>query len=206
MLSHGMLQNKYTKWYFSIVDSYSKQIEEGIYCENHHIMPKCIELYNSKENFVRVRMKDHVILHHLLTKMFKGQIKYKMMQSYHATVFMKGSIHSPIRIERARSYVVETKKGSNNWMYGRTKEKNHFYGKQHTEESKNQTSNNRKGKCMGENNPNSKFSDLLIENIRMLYNKTDLEGRKIYTQTELANMFGVSQSQVHYIVNFKQRL
>ena len=50
MLQYGMIENKYTKWYFNIVDSYQdKNISLDIYCENHHIMPKCIELDNSKK-------------------------------------------------------------------------------------------------------------------------------------------------------------
>ena len=105
MLSHRMLENKYTKWYFSIVESYhGKIIPEDAYCENHHIMPKCIEKDNSKENIVRIRVKYHVILHHLLTKMFKGKIYYQMMAAYVVVVRMNNEKQLPIRIERAKKY------------------------------------------------------------------------------------------------------
>lgn len=46
--------------------------------------------------------------------------------------------------------------GENNPMYGadRSGTKGAFYGKCHTEETKNKISESRKGKCVGENNPN----------------------------------------------------
>ena len=133
-----MLDNKYSKWYFNIINSYnSSNIPENIYCENHHIMPKCIELNNLSENIVCVRMKDHVIFHHLLTKMFEGNIKRKMMHSYHRIIFGKNNeIQTPIRIERARKLHVENMSGENHHMWGKFGEKHSSWGRKQTKEAK----------------------------------------------------------------------
>ena len=53
-----MLENKYTRKYFNIIENYhTKTIPENAHCENHHIMPKCIEINNSKEHIVSLRVK-----------------------------------------------------------------------------------------------------------------------------------------------------
>ena len=215
MLHYEMIENKYTKWYFSIIDSYPTEIEEGIYCENHHIMPKCIENNNSKENIVCVRMKDHVILHHLLTKMFECKIKYKMMCAYHRIVFgNEKEKQSPIRIERAKLLLFMSMVGENSPRYGvkdsiesiekrkqTWKEKmNSGYihpnvGKQRSLEIRQKISEKKKDKHIGENNPNAKLVEKQIIKIYELWNS------KQYTQQQIANMIDTSKSNINAIVN-----
>jgi hypothetical protein len=62
------LQNKYTRWYYSIVDrAKSRTFVE--HKETHHIIPKCLGGKNSKENLVDLTGKEHFLCHLLLTKM-----------------------------------------------------------------------------------------------------------------------------------------
>ena len=218
-----MLENKYSKWYFNIINSYnSLSIPENIYCENHHIMPKCIEVNNSSENIIRVRMKDHVILHHLLTKMFGGNIKRQLQTAYYATVILNKIKCSPLQIERARNLNSEAKKGTklteetkqkiSKGMKGKYEDiKNPMWGttwsekrkKEHSEKMKEKTftekhrqnlSKARKGKCVGEKSNSSKLIECQVVEIRKLYTTIKT------TQKKLADMFGVSMSCIQAII------
>jgi NUMOD3 motif len=44
--------------------------QEGIYYENHHILPKCLNGSNKKENKVLLTAKEHFICHKLLTYIY----------------------------------------------------------------------------------------------------------------------------------------
>ena len=60
--------NKYTRWYFNIIDNRKKNIPDG-YFEKHHIIPKCLGGSNDKNNLVKLTAREHFICHLLLTKM-----------------------------------------------------------------------------------------------------------------------------------------
>ena len=74
------LQNKYTKWYFSIINNaldrnWTKK-NSSMRLEGHHIIPKSI-LKN--KDIVYLTPKEHFICHLLLTKMVDGNNKIKMI-------------------------------------------------------------------------------------------------------------------------------
>lgn len=90
------LNNKYTKWYLSIIETASSRIknttkrksrQEAVallgYVERHHIWPQC--LCESKDdrlsasNQVYLTAREHFVCHHLLTKMFEGKAMFQMM-------------------------------------------------------------------------------------------------------------------------------
>lgn len=74
------LDNKYSRWYFSIV---SKDDQSDI-IEIHHIIPRCLGGSNDKSNLVKLSLKKHLLVHHLLTKMTEGFIRRKMLYAYKA--------------------------------------------------------------------------------------------------------------------------
>lgn len=74
------LQNKYTKWYYSIINN-AKTRNIIIYSEKHHIIPRSLGGDNSTENIVKLTAREHFICHLLLTKMTVGQPKYKMLSA-----------------------------------------------------------------------------------------------------------------------------
>ena len=86
------LQNKYTKWYYSIV-SLAKARDTNInqYLEKHHIIPRSMEGSNNKDNIVALTGREHFVCHVLLTKMTSGVAHYKM-------------VHAAIGMKRARKY------------------------------------------------------------------------------------------------------
>lgn len=71
------LQNKYTKWYNSIIFKAQNRNISG-YTENHHILPKSLGGTDNKSNLVRLTAREHFICHLLLLKMVSGQEKIKM--------------------------------------------------------------------------------------------------------------------------------
>ena len=71
------LQNKYTKWYNSIIFSAEHRTLIG-YSEKHHIIPKSLGGTNNLKNIVSLTAREHFICHWLLTKMTTGQDKMKM--------------------------------------------------------------------------------------------------------------------------------
>jgi hypothetical protein len=76
------LDNKYTKWYYSIITNASIRKENLGYVEKHHIIPRSLGgSKTSKNNIVCLTPKEHFICHLLLTKMVKGQQQYKMLKA-----------------------------------------------------------------------------------------------------------------------------
>jgi hypothetical protein len=88
------LKNKYTTWYFNIVNNamncdrprtkhlYGKAKSNGDceYLEFHHVIPKSLGGDNSY--LVALTAKEHYVLHHLLTKMVDGDSKTKMQFAF----------------------------------------------------------------------------------------------------------------------------
>lgn len=79
MTMANFLENKYTKWYFRIINSAQSRTEIAGYFEKHHIIPKSLNGNNSKENLVKLTAREHFICHWLLVKMTTGKEKISMV-------------------------------------------------------------------------------------------------------------------------------
>lgn len=71
------LDNKYTKWYNSIIFNAKNRKLFG-YSENHHIIPRSLGGEDSESNIVKLTAREHYVCHLLLTKMTTGNNYYKM--------------------------------------------------------------------------------------------------------------------------------
>lgn len=72
------IDNKYTRWYYNIINAAkSRKINSG-YTENHHIIPKSLGGTNEFDNLVLLLPREHYIAHLLLIKMVNGEAKMKM--------------------------------------------------------------------------------------------------------------------------------
>lgn len=82
------IDNKYTRWYYNIIDRAKERTLEG-YTEKHHIIPKSFYINNSKtgwiegnsevlENKALLSPEEHFVCHLLLIKMTTGIAKTKM--------------------------------------------------------------------------------------------------------------------------------
>ena len=83
------LDNKYTRWYYSIVNTAKNRTLIG-YTEKHHIIPKCFYKSNSNwgildgdselaNNKIILTIKEHYIAHLLLTKMVENKVQQAQM-------------------------------------------------------------------------------------------------------------------------------
>jgi hypothetical protein len=79
-LSAMYLINKYTRWYYSIIDRASNRVIDG-YTERHHIIPRSLGGSNHKSNISILTAREHFICHLLLTKMVIGEQKSKMAKA-----------------------------------------------------------------------------------------------------------------------------
>lgn len=75
-----MLENKYTSCYINIINKAKNRLLDG-YCETHHIIPKSLGGSNLKENLVNLTAREHFVCHLLLTKMYEGDAKKKMIHA-----------------------------------------------------------------------------------------------------------------------------
>ena len=73
-------ENKYKKWYYSIISKAQiRQLPLSEYKERHHIIPKSLGGNNLPENLVNLTAKEHFVCHLLLTKMVDSQYRSKML-------------------------------------------------------------------------------------------------------------------------------
>lgn len=134
----------YTKLYQELIASrklLNRSKETGIY-EKHHILPRSLGGLNNKENIILLTPKEHYIAHLLLVYMYEGKNKSKM--SY---ALFRMCQNNPYQNRKISSNQFNTSKlimikncsGING----------SFYGKKHTQESKNKC---REAK-LGDKNP-----------------------------------------------------
>ena len=70
--------NKYTTWYTAITDR-ARTRNLDSYTECHHVIPKSLNGTDDKTNLVDLTAREHFICHWLLTKMYTGEAKAKMI-------------------------------------------------------------------------------------------------------------------------------
>jgi predicted house-cleaning NTP pyrophosphatase (Maf/HAM1 superfamily) len=80
-MEYPFIENKYTKWYISIIENSKSRLLVESYYENHHIIPRSLGGTNLKENLVRLTVREHYICHLLLRKMVTGTAKHKMIHA-----------------------------------------------------------------------------------------------------------------------------
>ena len=71
--------NKYRRWYLSIVDKARLRTPPSGYVEWHHVVPKCFGGFAKNSNLVALTFREHFLVHWLLTKCTEGDRKAKMI-------------------------------------------------------------------------------------------------------------------------------
>jgi len=128
IIRHAILQNRIK--------------HNGIYYENHHVIPKCLDGSDEKENLILLTFKEHFLCHKLLTYIYPHD--RKIACAYHKMAFSK---KNKCHIS-ARNYVYAKELISLIPMSEETKEKIKISntGRIHSEESKAKMSKKLKGK------------------------------------------------------------
>ena len=74
----------YEKLYFAFIEKWKRQeIEEGVYTEKHHILPRYAGGNDSADNLVRLTYRQHTMAHKLLWKAYgnwQDYTAYRMME------------------------------------------------------------------------------------------------------------------------------
>jgi hypothetical protein len=131
--------NKYAKWYENlIVKAQARTLPEGLYYESHHVIPRSFGGDNSKSNLANLTAREHYLAHAILWKMqFQGQFGHKMSYAFNTFMNQMGSKTGRKKV-KINSKIYETFKiHFSKLMSAEMKgEKNRFYGKKHSTETK----------------------------------------------------------------------
>jgi hypothetical protein len=73
------INNKYKKWYDSIIANAFRRSTALSYSEKHHVVPRSLGGTDHISNIVTLSAREHFICHVLLTKFTVGNNKYKML-------------------------------------------------------------------------------------------------------------------------------
>lgn len=133
------LQNKYTTWYFNIID-HARQVDYTGYTEKHHIIPKSLGGNNLSENIVSLTARQHFICHRLLPKMVTDYHYYKMIYALNM-MLCSNKLQNRYKIT-GRTYEYLKKEFS----IKITGDKNPMWGKTHSEETKKKIGDASRGK------------------------------------------------------------
>jgi hypothetical protein len=127
------IQNKYTKWYNSIIsNAQTRSLPENTYTEKHHIIPRSLGGSNEHTNLVKLTAKEHFVCHLLLTKMTTGVAKRQMCYAaWQMTLIKNRNRYTP----NSRVYEILKKKLSQSYK-----------GVPKTEEQKRKLSESMKGR------------------------------------------------------------
>lgn len=119
----------YQKIYSAIIDR-AKTRTLVDYKESHHIIPKCLGGKDDKENIVDLTAREHYLCHWLLWKIHKS--------SKLAHAFWKMMSIGPGQERIYTSHAYNSAKAAHvSEMRTLVGSKNHFYGKKHSQETKN---------------------------------------------------------------------
>lgn len=127
------MQNKYQKYYDSIINRRREQIISSGYYEMHHIIPKSLGGSNLNINLIALTAREHLVVHKLLRKITlieygSNSKQYKSMtyalwqmsnRDNNVNLYMSSREYERLRIEFSHLQR-ERFLGSRNPMYGKT--------------------------------------------------------------------------------------
>ena len=108
----------------------SNPLSKEEYGEWHHIVPRCMGGNNDKSNLVRLSAREHYVAHQLLF------LEYRTSKLAHAWFNMIRKDPNQERIYTSRQHERAVKAHANALRKSMKGEGNHFYGRKHTQESK----------------------------------------------------------------------
>lgn len=148
--------NKYTKWYFGIIDK--ARARTGLVVkEIHHILPRCMNGSDDPENLVDLTPREHFMCHLMLTKMVcddgvRSKLAYAAWQQSRGKT-INSKTYSYLRENLSKTYTGRKRPAfSEEWKANMSKAKIGKKTRPHTEKTIKQISENRRGKSVGEDN------------------------------------------------------
>jgi hypothetical protein len=183
------IENKYTKWYFQLIENATNRNIADCYMEKHHIIPKSLG-GNDEGNIVTLTAKEHFVAHHLLTKMIEDKTdKGKMWSAF----FLMHIGHDGQRPKYAKTYEMSKIQMAIHKSITNSGTNNPYYGKSHTTEIR------------------SKMSDSWNKSAKRNHDITiytfihDKHGMEICSRTEICDKYGLNHKRIWTIVNKTQK-
>lgn len=144
----------YAKHYNLLIFRAKGRTLDGYY-EKHHIIPKCLNGPDNPENIVLLTAREHFVAHLLLVKIYPNERKILF-----AARMMSGNPTGKRNTNKTYEWIKEriskighSEETKEKMSLAHTGENNHFYGKNHTDEVKEQHSRIMKGRMIGDKNP-----------------------------------------------------
>lgn len=155
-----MIKMNYSKIYNLIIlnaKTANRKKSKDKYFESHHILPKCLNGTNNKNNLILLTAKEHFICHHLLTKIYPNSSKlhsaFWLMLNFvsdkQQRIKATSSVYENARKIHSKNLSIKMKNNNNfninrwpskenNPMFGihRFGEDNPFFGKRHSSKAK----------------------------------------------------------------------
>ena len=121
----------YQRIYDNLIQRAKGSVKISGYTEQHHIIPKCLGGSNQNSNLVRLTAREHYIAHQLLYKIHRSpqlaHAWFNMLRVGRGQQRVFTSLqYERVKITRAKE-MSASMKGANN----------HFFGRRHSEETKN---------------------------------------------------------------------
>lgn len=126
----SFLENKYSIWYYKIINNAKHRVTTG-YTEKHHIIPRSLTGTDDDSNIVKLTAREHFVCHLLLTKMVTG----------HYQDLMKFAVGKFIQTAPGQQ------RAFTSWEYKKIREtiSEARTGKKHSDETRKKISDARKG-------------------------------------------------------------
>lgn len=105
--------NKYTRIYFNIINraKVQKRIKsKNVYYEKHHIIPKCLNGTDDKENLILLTSREHYLCHWLLCKMHDDRKLLFAFSQFQRKFLPYDRILSSKQYEIAKLYAIKALK------------------------------------------------------------------------------------------------
>ncbi len=134
-MNHPFTNNKYTMWYFSIINNARSREKNIDYVERHHIVPRSLGGTNKKENLVTLTAREHFICHRLLVKMTCNGDRVKMAYAMRCMMNLENEHQVRYKINSSTYEMLKTE--TSKILSGRLSGANNpYYGKRHSTEIK----------------------------------------------------------------------
>lgn len=174
------LSNKYSQWYSNLIQkAKSRKLENTIYKESHHIIPKSLGGDDSSDNLVELTLREHYVAHLLLSKMYDGEAARKMycalwlmllqekkrgsrMFEMYRQKYIDNFLKTQVVTEETKQKISKAKKGKPitrtekllaDWERRKVAELgagNPMFGRKHSEETKKKISDKAKNRIVSE--------------------------------------------------------
>ena len=209
----SIISMNYRKIYDNFIASrLNREVVEGKYYEEHHIIPKCAGGIDDKDNLILLTAREHLFAHIILTEVYPDNLKLKFALMAMCGFTNVGERRFDLKFLKVVStkFIAKIREESNHAKRDSFYENGHGpnFGKIFSEEHRKHISEARLGKFTGEDNPffgknhteetKAKLSDIALKRPKLMV--IDSEG-VVLTVSEAMKKYSALDCMVRYWAN-----